>query len=854
MTVNQAILERRLVVLPTETISRSFLTHFIKTNPSKAVFTDSVISWDTFKELCTERPDNLSEVTDAHRLLFSYSYLINLKGQSHFFNRDYPQTLSTSAAELSMNLPYLSKVENPQISQSMDKNLLSETEAILSSYRAYLKENSLYEKSFLSPDYTKDEIKQKRPIIVYPDNISDPDVEKAISDGIETLRPEEDEENTENEENKNNNKTFITRYPNTLFEIRATLEKIYGLLKDKTEPEEIAITSARLEEVEPYLRSESRHYKIKLNFVRSKKLTDWASGSFFKSISAIKSSDFDLQDVSAFLLNPAFPFKDRDLCSKAVSKGVECKIISGLKTWLYKTKDDKEISAFVLKFTDYVNGICQAKDAPTLRRALKGFQDDFFVENSWNSGSVTQSKVFMVCMDTLDELEKLSSLPQGVPFYDFYLNLLSGIYYAPGKGEEGIKVYSYPVSCPLAVKHHFVINLDDESSRQYRSILPFAEDMDEKSPLHKKNMAEDICASLSTQNISAQNINTQKTILSFSEQTYSSYCIAPSYFEQRSLVRDAELKTDRFAEEKQMWLDPLKKPSHPALSEQKEAFDRANQTVFPFTAARAKDTEEPKKTKIRISSTSLSLFESCPFAYKCRYIDGIKEEDFSVDEEDALNIGNLIHKTYETYFRQERNIRDLSKAENKELLKQIFLKNLENYSRSTEGPSELQIERIRRRYSDLLAKIGEVKDYEDFSESDMEYRFFFEEEGYYVDGYIDCIMRKPDGKYAVLDFKKREGDKSSPQLFMYAEGLKNDSSGKYSQYPSFAAFYGIEEKKNTVMWTSEEEMKESLEDFKTRLKTAVKAIENREFEPTPGNVNCTNCSYRRICRMRYVIK
>lgn len=835
MIVNQAIEEGRLVVLPTETTSRSFLTHFIKANPGRAVFADSVISWDTFKSFCTTLPTGLSPATSAHRLLFSYQYLGSLKTDSYFYNTSYPETLTLSARELSKSLPYMSKVENPLYEKHIEKSLLKEIKTILISYRDYLNQRGLYEENFLIPDYKREDIKEKRPLIVYPENITDPDVETAIAEGVEAFTPEEEV------------KTTIIRYPNSLFEIRATVEKIYSLLKDgKTDAEEIAITSARLDEIEPYLKSESSKYNIKLAFVKSRKLTDWASGSFFRKIYEIYSSDFDLQSVTSFLLDPAYPFKDRNFCAWVIRQAVDLKYLSGVQSWLYKTSADSVLHDFVQKFTDYVNGICMAKDAPSLRRALKGFQDDFFIEGSWAVvASSSQAKVFMVCMDTLDNLEEINVLPKGVSFYDFYLTLLSETYYAPGKAEEGIKVYKYPVSCPLAVKHHFIIGLDDESSRQYRTVLPFAEDMEEGSPLHKKNISEDICSSL----------NREGAVISFSEQTYSSYCIAPSFFEQCKLVEEAIIEPDRFSEEKHKWFYPESKIPYKALSSQKKAFERAEKTVFPFALGLVPPAPiKERGSKIRISSTSLTAFENCPFAFKCRYIDGIEETDFSVDEEDPIKIGEIIHNTYESYFREVKNVRDLRKPENQELLKKNFLTNLRNYAYGPKGPSALQIERIKLRYMEALSKISEVEDYAEFSESDMEYEFFFEEEGYYVKGRIDCIMKTPDGGYAVLDFKKREGDKKSLQLPLYAEGMKKDIKGKYNQYPSYAAFYGVEEKKNTVQWNNEQDMRACVEDFKTRAESAVSAIERGEFNPTPGQNNCANCRFRRICRMRYVIK
>ncbi|MCR4675701.1 MAG: PD-(D/E)XK nuclease family protein [Sphaerochaetaceae bacterium] len=829
MSVFKAIKDGRLTVFPTETIARSFITRFAKDHPSQAVFVDSVISWDTFKGLCAKAPENRNRVTDAHRLLFSYSYLSREKNQGHFFNPSYRETLWTAACELSGNLPYMKKALRQNVKSSLDPSMAQEIERIEKEYEEFLSSYSLYDEKYLEPDFFRKEIRDKNPIIMYPGNISDSDIDRAIEAGIETCTPE-GSENT------------IECYPNSLFEIKAVVRRIYELLKNGAEPEDIAITCARLEELEPYMESEALKYGIKLTFVRSRKLTDWASGSFFTSVSALKARDFDLKVMKNFLLNPRFPFRDRSLCARVIQRAVNCKIQSGEQNWLYKTKRDEETGPFVRKLIDYINGITSSKDADSLRRALKGFQDDFFIEGSWSSApdSGTQARVFMVCMDTLDEIEKIQSIKPGIPFYEFFLNLISGIYYAPGKGEEGIKVYKYPVSCPLSVPYHFIMALDDESARQYRTLLPFTDDRNEGSILHRKNISDEICSSLTD------------GFLSFSKETSSSFTIAPSYFEQRGLVRNAEIKRDLFEEEEALWRGEGR-PSEKSLKSQAELFRKAEGTVFPFVTGRKKE-PSPINDRIRLSSTSMSSFKKCPLSWKYTYLDKVEEEDFDIDEEDAIKIGNLIHGAYEKYFTLHPKVSDLSSYENQDELRSIFEELLEKYEKSDEGPGTLQIERIRNRYPALLPLIGEVDAYREYTVRDMEYKIRFQEENYYVDGRVDCILSNPKGELAVIDFKKKSGDKSSPQLAFYAVGMKEDEKEKYCCYPLYAAFYGVEEHKNTVMWKDQQGLYKNLEEFRMNVEEVVSEIRKGEFDPTPGDENCKNCGFRRVCRTRYVIK
>lgn len=810
-----------LRVFPSETTARSFITSFAKNSPGTAVFEDQFISWDTFKEQCCTVPSSLKSASFTDRLVFADKFSREEKGLSV----TYYDKLSQDTAKA---LPYLKKaLMNPE---SLSRNVIVNLKLTLDSYQEYLETNSLYEKEYLIPDFSK---APEDTIIYFASAIKDCDVEEAVK----YCKAEE----------FTGNLPVLKVYKNTISEIRDTFRKVRALLKNKTRASDIAITVVKPQTCLAYIQEEAYKYNVDISFAKGKMLASFKSGSFFANLKNTVSESFSLESLKLLLLNRSYPFKDRELLSDVIRIGIDCKVDDGgidAANWVFKlTKANADQAlSFINDFTSLASEIVNASDAVHIQTGLRRFQDRFFEGASWDStGDATEIAAFQRCMNVLEELE--NSAYRGNEPYSVFLQILENTIYVEQDKNQGIKVYEYPLSCGLQVANHFVIGLSDDNTRVGRTRTPFI--YDDRDCLE---VGDCIIKSYCYDAFGNNNLE-----LSCAKTTYAGDVCVPALFltSGGNIKQESAFKDEYWFEEAAFKVNPdgnraVFNPTHLQVKN----FEHALETTINLDR---KNDFEFEDGSLKISATALSTWQKCPFRWALEYALGLKEKDYSVNMTDARDIGNILHNTYEQYLKDSRTF-DKGQG-NLSHLENLFIKEVDKVNSTQKGMDRVSTEFVKNKYKDILGKMFTGKDSAVFQGTEFvakELYFHTDKGDYEAKGFIDCVLRTSDGDYVLLDFKKNSVDKESLQLVVYAQALENmEDIGKS---PVIGAFYSIEGQRFVFSWKDGKTLEDLTADYKNILDQAIKQIKNKEFPTTVDSSNCEHCPYRRICRKRFVIK
>ncbi len=828
----------KTLIFPSEITARSYLAGYAKRNAGKAVFADSVLSWDTFKRNFTPIPKEKEKVQSFHRMLFVSQFFQSpkIRQLKYFANYEFTDSLPHFAKNTAENLRYFKRALT---SEKLSSSVKEDIHLLYNDYILFLEKNNLYEEEYLEADYSKAE--KNKYVIVYPDAVSDPDIETAIKAGFRTISVKEEDELNR-----------ITVYDNSVCEIRSTVRQIFELLKTEN-ASDIAITLAQFDSYYPYLESECRIRDIKLSPSKGKTLDRYAGGRFFKDIQNLKNTDLDIEALKAFLFNPLYPFKNREILSKTVRTGIKNKIQNGISNWKYKleklnTQESLEILVFVSKLSVYVKSFSNCKNADELRKTFHNFQDEFFKKESWHTlDNEVEKNAFervLVLIDDIDKAMQSCNIKDNEHFYEYFIRQLGSTVYTSNIRTEGIKVFSYPSTAALDVKHHFVLSLSDKNSTVRRISVPFE---DEDRP--ENSITDNI--------IEAYALKTENNVyISCSEESFDSSDSAPPVFVERDLVikkTETAAEEDSFRAEGNLYKKDKVDIESISIPNQKKWYENSkNKLIKGLKGEEFKKQELP----VKLNAYKISSFKKCPYNYFCSYIFNLSnEEEYSADMSDPKNVGTLLHDTYADFFNEVKCFDEFSSDENKNLLEKIFTEKLNRYAVDSDGPDKIQIIELFSKYKDVIKKISQVKDSDKFMPymtDSMEKNLSVETDEYIINGRIDCIMKTANGDFAVMDFKKKNTDKDSLQLIIYANMLKD--SPDYSKVPVLAALYSIEEEKFVIKWKDEQTFDSLFFEFQKAIEEIISKIKNADYNPTPSSEACSNCDYSRLCRKRFVIK
>lgn len=795
-------------VFPTEAVAKSHMRTWCKSNPGRAVFKDEFVSWDTFKGMCLSVDPSLRKASFTDRRIFCEKILSDrslVRRLRFFYNRDYEVSHRRFALSIARNLVFFKALEGKTLSSKAMEN---DVALLLCEYEKYLSENNLYEESYLSPDFSMFKGKAE---ICYAHTISDPLVRLALDSGVGELRMIGD-------------LSPLHVYPNTRCEIRDVLMRIRGLLSQDIPCSDVSVTLAGDENL-VYFLEQARLYNVPVRAAVGKSLSSYNSGRFFSCLEQCVSQNWSFESVKSLLADPSFPLKDRAVGISVLRKAVEKKI-SRRDDWLSKLENENRV--YMEKLILLSERLVRGSDASDMQITLRRLQDDCFESRSWDSMEDSlESSAFQRCVRVLIELES-AGRTEGL--YGIFTDILSNTVYVSSEDNGGVSVFSYPMSCGLASRHHFVLGLEEKNVRTRLRTVPF-------------DPEDENCEDLTLSVLVSLSHSCENSYLCCAAHSYHGYDSVPSEFVRFSgTINEDASDNDPYPAERSAWengFDPEKKLGILPLDVQRSFFENARSSVCTSFSDRTSVIGLEK-----LSATAMDSFRTCPRQFYISKVLGVQQSEYDVQGEDARVIGEVLHEALERHLEKHRYFSRCAQEDFSETLDEVLYES----------------EVVRRSIDALVSKrirMSCLENLENFFRKGLEYfsdcvlvsteEFFeFEEQDVRIRGFVDCILRDvTNGEIFIIDFKKGSYRKDSVQLPLYAMALGDDVRD--------VCYYVIKDSK--FIFCFEKADRDALvfdvQQTVTRIKVA---CETGSFEKCENIKDCSGCAFRSICRRGYVLR
>ena len=830
--------EKKLV-FTSETIARNYLMNFVSTNPNKAIFKDRALSWDSFLLSLLDTKEKKA-VTKTERKTFSYSFLKNggLEKLEYFSSPLYKESIMSYANSISAYLPFFPSNDD-EIRKHMNQSMLNDIDKLRSEYEKYLIENKLFEKNYLNPDFSL--IKKGEYVFVFPETFTSTIAEKIVSlDLVETIKIPQ-----------NAPLSSLKEYENSLIEIRRTMEEIEKD-REKYSDSDISITSSSLSSYKPYLISEAKKRDIPLVFTSSEALSSYPEGKLVRAMYNTVKSNWDIEETKRLLLNPVFPFKDRESLVSIVRKAIDNKLEShSSKDWLkILSGEERELFYSVSKT---INEIVRSNNSQITLEKLKFFRDTFFSSGEWNE---EEDLVFGTVLDILRDISP--SLEEDT--FRFFLSLIEETPYVEKSDKKsGIRVYNYPASCGLITKVHYIIGLDDKTTEKKIDDYPY---------LVSLTRPESTDLTTNILSLYASPIFTEKLVISGTKLGFDGARLLPSLFLDSSFFDKKKIEDEYYAEKK-LWREN-KKPNVRCSIYQAESYKKALSS--PLKGRKEKVTLPlSSNDKKEISVSTVKEYDLCPYRGYVQDILNIREKNYSPLYEDPLEIGKILHSTVEKALEEAKTIANIDV----ERMEYIFIEELEKAKKHNGLTTPYSYSHILGRYIDNLEKIISSNKASIYSE----YKLVGNEipiENYPLNGNIsikgrvDTLLKDKDGYVYVIDWKTSgtsdyntsDVNLVSLQLILYSLLLENDKNYAVKG----GAFYSFKEGDYKVVWPVESYQSGNntntyhngfTEDVvtlnaKERLDKIKDNLEKGNFTPLYSERGCSMCKFMRLCREKFV--
>lgn len=819
----------KILVFTSETTARNAILSFIEKYPGKAVFPDRAISWDRFL-LSLKDTFQKREITKTERKVFAYSFLKSggLDKMEAFASPKYKESTLSYSSYIASLLP-LFPSEDDSIITSIPKKMLNDIKIIRKAYCEYLESHNLFERNYISPDYSK--IEKNKYVFVFPSTFTSAEADKIVSlNLVDVIKEDKGDER-------------LIEYENSLSEIRGTLRAIEKD-REKYNDDEIAITSSSLSTYRPYLESEAKKRDIPLVFTSSEMLSTYPEGRLMQQLYSLYSSSWAFEEMKKLLLDPIYPFKDRkkfiSILRRAVDKRIENK---GIKSWMSVLEGDEK--SLLLSLIHSVQRIVKSSKSRMTLLSIKEFRDTYFMEGKWNE---EEDRVFGSILNLLESMgeDEINGL------FSLFLSLLDETGYVErSDSEAGIRVYAYPASCGLITKVHYIIGLDDRTTEKRIDDYPFLL----SGGREVRNITESLL------NIYRSSHFTSKTVLSGTTEGFDGARLLPPLFLE-SAVKSKAQASDAYTEEGEYWRENKKPNLKPYLT-QALSYEKAKNTSL-----------KRRKTEVKIKSfveenISLSVsrvrdYDQCPYRGYVATRLKIEDKNFSPLLEDPRAVGVILHNTIEKAIEEAGRISDIDD----ERLEFIFLEELEKAVKRRDITEAYTYEHIKGKYENKLEGIKNANKAHLYSSLNL-VQNEVEINGYpltgevTINGRVDTILSGGDKKYIIdwktggsSDYSSSSLSDTSLQIILYALLLDDDIAG--------GAFYSIKDENYKVVWPTESYYQKNgvkktegytkeavIINSKERLEKIITHLESGDFTPHPKSGNCSLCPYFRLCRSRF---
>ena len=866
-------------VFPSEVAAGSWARRALEIGSARAVYTDRFLGWDTFKARLFSRRPGGRPADDRARRLWAASTLAE-NSRSPFL-----ETLlrPEHRGEYAGYVPFLAGILPGlrRIAERADRlpgdRKLRDLSALHARYGAFLAERGLFEPSW-EPLPVPDT--GGRFVLIRPELARDFEEYRtalAASPSVRILGLPESIPCP-----------GLAEFPNLHEELRWIFLSVARDLDSGLLPRDIAVTVPDLDETSPWIEKAAALAGVPAEIRSGLPLARHPVGRFLAALGTCSERGFDLESVTALLLDRFLPWKEPGRARSLVRFGIRRHAYAPYTSdgrrrdpWLESFRvcgiPEPGLDSFYRRLKSSAGELTGAGDFGALSRAFVAFRREFLDESCL---SEEDERSFQRAMDELKgfaraETELGLPAPAGSAF-PLFRGVLSELRYVHQSSLPAVPVYAYRVSALQAVRRHYLAGASQEGLRVSFAPVPGLRE-DEKEALG----LPDRDASLPYAKAYAE---PGTTIFSYSVEGFRGWNLPFPWFSREGRVGPPEdgpalRASDPWGRE----AEACRGAPFPEtlLAEQAASFRSAVVSLRPAASDYRRDLAAPEAARsvlsrvsrrdgrLRLSATQVSELLSCPFAWLLARGLSLEEEKSGVGFFDALLAGEMAHETLRVLYGRiaESGPFDGERlAEYRSWIGSAVDRILPAFE-SRHGPFlrpmfEAYIPKLEDRIGRLLSEeAGTFQGWEVESlEGDMEKEY--PDLRAVLAGRLDRLARR-DGEYAIIDYKKRrvpdkgevypdgDGNLAAPQMAAYI--LLCEAAGRPV---SRARYWSLEDAKALDVLgpgaRTREEYGPALEVFEEYLRITSGRLREGDFRPPrPEDRDCGSCGWASVCRTGY---
>lgn len=646
-------------VFPSQVAADFRLRRALDRGPFRALRKELFWSWDTFKEKSFDEARRERPVNGAVRMLFAAALLEeNARSSPPLFRRlvpaDYSELSRSYRSVITAVLPrlegLLTALENPEARAVFPAPFLDDAELLAARYRRFLSERGLFEPGSSIPE---PEPLPGRTFIFFPGLIEDYAEYGPALDRCSwvTVVPADDLLSGEGGERP------LLRYPRAGAELAALMDEITRLLREGTDPREIAITLPDREEWRERLAAAAADRSIPLQFRGGDPLSDTVPGRFFRALWETVSGDWELEKTSRLLLDRGIPWRSDGILRRIVRFGRDHFCHRGARLWDQRLeRAGKPVlgSAF-RRLREGAALLTGAESFAQLKERMQPFLRTHLETDAWSGDDLPVLQRCLEALSDLAEAEAAAGLGPAGAVFPLWLSYLDTKQYVRRRQGGGIPVYQYRVSAGISPLHHFIPGCGQEKSRVVIRRFPFLPEALRKSlPGSERD--------LSAPFIDAYSRAGSGACFSFSDEGFGGPDLPPSELIDRETEAGPPAGKDPFREELLYWrgellpgtLWPEQKAGAARFFRSGGAGKRSDYTrdtvSAPDLVGELQNSLKGRKSVLEISPSLLGAFHGCPFAFYADRCLKAREPELEVRYSDPRITGTLFHSAAAEFF------------------------------------------------------------------------------------------------------------------------------------------------------------------------------------------------------------
>ena len=652
-------------VFPSEITAAFWRRKILDSTGSTAVRSDRFLSWDTFKEKYFSLNQKGTPVNKIMRTLFAVSFLEKNSQSggsllSSFVPSDYADNSAAFKKLLLSLLPGISglmkRINDDAV--PLPQPLLKDLALIHVEYTAFLEKHDFFEPGWMKADVS--EIGGTF-YLFYPEVMEDyKDFSIELSSSAHIIIVPLPHESPQQ----------ILRFQAASAEIKWLLKQIKDLLDTGISPDEISITLPDMEGWRDRLETMAAIRSIPLSVKEGRPVSEYPGVRIFRMLSDCSKTGFSSTAMKQLLLNGAVPWKEEKKSQALVLFGIEnhCfrnyyKKRKEVDLWekALRNSGDHDLLKYYRSFKQSVQAISTSKTFIHLKEAIQHFITRFFdTDELERKGMLKAFQFALELLNTvIEEAASCGNCEVKAP-YDIWLSFLDEMIYVSREKNDGIVVYPYRVAGGIDTLWHFIPGFSQRTSSVSKEDYSFLRE-------DQKMFFTDTVHDFSGYFLSLYLISGQNVVFSMSKESFTGPEIPPSDFVAEGRVHDFKEKIgeiqDVFDCEKAYWKGEtsvipqvvpvmrmgLERAQVSVFSEKKVDYTREAVSSGTLLDEVRRAFFHGKDT-LRVSSTMLDAFYSCPYAFFLQRVLSISEDRYEMFFKDHRLIGMLLHDCFHELF------------------------------------------------------------------------------------------------------------------------------------------------------------------------------------------------------------